>query len=937
MADIAINLKGHDNLTNTVKDAKKAVDDLKYSSTELGKASKEFDRITNSGKPLKRQLAQLKALMADMNLKGLSNTDEFTKMAMKAGELKDAMADASDAVNRFSSDTMNLDAAVQAIQGVAAAGTIATGVMGLLGSKNEKVEKAILKVQSALAILNGVQAIANTLNKDSALMQRIKAIRLAATTATTTANTAATTANTIATTANTTATVANTVAQRAWNTAKAIGKAMFGDFTGLVLLGVTAIATYAIATSDATESEKQRNKALEDGKRKQRERSDTEQKYASTVAQSASTQIAAYLSLQQKWRECGNDLNKQKQFMTLYKDELNKTGFAVNSLSDAENFFVKNTNAVLQAITARAEAQANYELMVERLKKGLEKTHEKSIQSGAYYQNANDNNLTDAERKALQNKFGDNWRKSTYRPSGGGGTYRELGGMTDEAKKWVDEQRKQQAIIRGQKWQQEAMAETMADVNEYLKGYQEANQRAQNIMKQNGLQGISNQKTTSTPKTTTPKTTPKNEEPQALKGSLEALEKELAKIQDSIKKGLIPSGKIKETQERIEQLKAEIENKKIELGIEAKKGSLENLQKELQTIQNALSKGEVNDDLLTTAKKRVEELQKAIKDEKIRIGFELSDDAKEALEKAKKDTQDLKKANEDLGKLKLFADLDISSYEKAVQNVQKMNGFTTSNKGRLDAIQTEMDYNDSLMSQLKELLKIYTKLGNVEGIDKVSSKIATLSQSQGKLTEEAQRLAQKEIDWDKRQRQMQGTAEVAQYLGNSVQSMGNAFSAMGNESAAAMMEMVSATLNGVSQVIPQIMALIAAKQGEAMASGTASAASLPFPANIAAIAAVTATIISTFASILASAQKFANGGIVGGGSTHGDKILTRLNAGEMVLSKRQQKNLFNLLDGNASVGGGGKQEVTLRLKGTDIYGSLKNLSNIKSKVGKKVL
>jgi len=46
--------------------------------------------------------------------------------------------------------------------------------MGLLGSENKSVEEAILKVQSALGILNGVQALANTLNKDSIVMLKLK-------------------------------------------------------------------------------------------------------------------------------------------------------------------------------------------------------------------------------------------------------------------------------------------------------------------------------------------------------------------------------------------------------------------------------------------------------------------------------------------------------------------------------------------------------------------------------------------------------------------------------------------------------------------------------------------------------------------------------------------------------------------------------------------
>ena len=71
-----------------------------------------------------------------------------------------------------------------------------------------------------------------------------------------------------------------------------------------------------------------------------------------------------------------------------------------------------------------------------------------------------------------------------------------------------------------------------------------------------------------------------------------------------------------------------------------------------------------------------------------------------------------------------------------------------------------------------------------------------------------------------------------------------------------------------------------------MASGTASAAKLPFPANIGAIAAIVATILGTFATISSSMGSFANGGIIAGGSTHGDFLTARVNAGEMILNGR---------------------------------------------------
>ena len=142
--------------------------------------------------------------MAQMNLDGLTGTDQFTLIAEKAGALSDAMGDASAAIKQYSNDTFKLQAGIEAFQGIAAAATVATGVMGLLGTENEKVEQAILKVQSALAIMNGVQQIANTLNKDSALMLRLKSIWTAA-------NTTATGANTVATGANTAATIANII------------------------------------------------------------------------------------------------------------------------------------------------------------------------------------------------------------------------------------------------------------------------------------------------------------------------------------------------------------------------------------------------------------------------------------------------------------------------------------------------------------------------------------------------------------------------------------------------------------------------------------------------------------------------------------------------------------------------------------------------------
>ena len=126
-----------------------------------------------------------------------------------------------------------------------------------------------------------------------------------------------------------------------------------------------------------------------------------------------------------------------------------------------------------------------------------------------------------------------------------------------------------------------------------------------------------------------------------------------------------------------------------------------------------------------------------------------------------------------------------------------------------------------------------------------------------------------------------------------------------------------------------------AASGEAIANATASGAKLPFPANIAAIAAGVAAVIAALAAISGG---FATGGIVGGSgssTTMGDNTLIRVNRGEMVLNNRQQARLFKMLDGGLSLNttstGG---TVDFRISGSNLYGSLKNYSSMAKKHGK---
>jgi hypothetical protein len=220
-------------------------------------------------------------------------------------------------------------------------------------------------------------------------------------------------------------------------------------------------------------------------------------------------------------------------------------------------------------------------------------------------------------------------------------------------------------------------------------------------------------------------------------------------------------------------------------------------------------------------------------------------------------------------------------------------------------------------------------------IDKIQEYKKALSGLEESYDEAMLTPMDKAVDhFEKASEKAENVGSTLSSLGDVANAVGQAFKAAGDETTAAMMEMLTATLDMTAQIIPQIMKLIGAKQAEAMAEGTASAAKLPYPANLGAIASIIATVLSTFATIYAAAQKFDSGGIVGGSSYHGDKILTRVESGEMILNRHQQKNLFDLLDGTKMPQSGGTNvTVTGVIRGTDIMLVQKNTNKVLRRTG----
>lgn len=851
-ADYVVKLTGQDNLSETINNVKRSLQDVGQETSHLDTIRDKFNKIQNSSAPLKRQLRDLKALMSSMNIDGLSHTEVFEEMAMYAGEVKDAMADANDAISRFADDNFKLAAMSEGFGLIAGSISTATGVLGMFGVENENVEQTMMRVQSAIAMVNGVQAIATSLNKDSIIMHRVKQIKLAATTALTQTNTIATTANTAATAANTVSTVANTAAARAWNVVKAVSKALLGDWTGLVLVGATALTAYAICSDKATEADEEKADAT-------KEVEDAQKNYNQTMTSTYAQLMTTYVKLKNQWNSLVNE-HQKTAWIKENKSQLHSLGIEVNNVADAEKAFNSNTNAVVQSFIRRARAAAQMSKMTELYKKQMELIDKRSQVQTLI--------KADAASHGRSAKGGDEIKDETFRSSRYGSVGRDGKWRFSEqgAKLYSGTDTSSNVQIQS--------LDRQIDANN-----REINKLANNIAKNSepwtpsSTGGYRGGRTGHNTPTTNGNN---NTTPQPVAGSIGDMEKQLQKLQSDLKNGFIPKSAEQQTIDSITNLKEKIEKEKIRLGFEAPKES----------------------------------------------------DAEKEAEKYK---ENLKKLQEKQGDIKTTPSQ--SSYENAI-------GQNDYSPKTIDGIKNQMDFNDQLIKQLEDLKKAYEELGMTgeTSYQDINDQISKVQEQQSNLGNSAKGMKEQSDKFDKQKESLQGLADVSSSVGSGFSSLANVFSQTGDSAAAAAMNIIGTTAQATAEIIPNIIKLIGAKQGEAMANGTASASALPFPANIAAIASIIATVVSTFANIMSAVGAFADGGIVGGGNLHGDKVLARLNGGEMVLNRTQQAKLFRTIEsgniGNQSASS--VSQVNWKIKGSDLYGALTNYKSIKSKQGKRI-
>lgn len=475
--------KQYEELTEQLEEAKQGFVDMQR---EFGKQSGTATQ-DQSSESLRTRLKQLTQQIAELTIeyrsmsaseqqsaKGQELLKKIEGLTDEAGTLRDAMDDANLSIKGVASDTKNWDALAGGINVATSAIGGLIGAASLFGAKEEELQEIQTKLQASLAISNALSVIQSNLQKESSLMLGIRKIQEKAAAAAIAIRSAAEGKGVVTTTAA-------TAAQKVFN---AVAKANpYVILAGAILTVVGAFVAFSSGSKKVTEAEKKRNEELERGKRLAEERAEAEKKMAEGISQAASQQLASYYLLQKKWKECNNDVKKQEKFMSEYRKELDNTGFSINSLSDAETFFVAKTDDVVNSIMARARAQASYELMVDKIKKGLEKINEKSVRSGGYYEVAHHlGDLSDEEKEWARGQGLTDWRWNR-----GQGNDEVL---TEKGLREINSRRHVQAVQRNIQWKAEAEEEIKNDVKTLTDAYIDATNEAAKYAANTGLKQI---------------------------------------------------------------------------------------------------------------------------------------------------------------------------------------------------------------------------------------------------------------------------------------------------------------------------------------------------------------------------------------------------------------------------------------------------------------
>lgn len=363
--------RGTAQLKKEMADIAKEMSKVASSSELTGKGVEQLNsdliKIISSLDDMNLSFREQQRLMTEqlsiMKKNGLEGSQAYQMLREKLGELIDATKDARAEANLFASDTKNLDQLVAVAEGLTGAFSVMQGALALTGVESEELQQTFVKLQAAMAVLNGLTAIKNTLQKDNAAYLLAENILRKAQVGIVWLQTKAESGNVVAK-------KASTVAQ--W----ALNKAMAANPAGLLIVSLLALAaaTYGVykALTAITPEQKAYNEV------------------SKASGENAAEELVQLDSLTRRIEEAKKGRGDLTKVLKEYNSKFGEYGRLTPQAIKDEELLAQQLDKVREAILAKAQAKASEELLIEAYKKQNSLVQELKTNSTGLFQSTLD-------------------------------------------------------------------------------------------------------------------------------------------------------------------------------------------------------------------------------------------------------------------------------------------------------------------------------------------------------------------------------------------------------------------------------------------------------------------------------------------------------------------------------------------------------------------
>ena len=326
-----------------------------------------------------------------------------------------------------------------------------------------------------------------------------------------------------------------------------------------------------------------------------------------------------------------------------------------------------------------------------------------------------------------------------------------------------------------------------------------------------------------------------------------------------------------------------------------------------ETTENKKVKFETGVELSDKVGKQIrQDLNKKVK--------EINEKGKAGIEKVKvdmkltEDSLDLSDLGNTWAKIENLKMPDLSyDFKNLPEQTQKLADDGVKNLDRLS----------EAMAEAGKARDKFMQEGNTEGVEQMDEQITSLTE---KFNQQKEALD----GYQEKANQIGNLSKAFNDIGSVVGTLGSTFSQLGDS-----LEDPALKIMGI---IGEAVATVALSFAKALTTCATWVDWLAFGVT------GMATMISLITQIKqVTAGSFATGGIVPGSSYYGDKLTANVSSGEMILNRRQQKNLFDAIDNNklGSVTSN-RVEVTGIIRGKDLLLVQKNYNSFAAKSGQNI-